>query len=89
MKRASRNTEIYREIFRCEPDNTQVNFSAIKKDRKYMKNLPAEELLKKYNELKDEIKGHFVEYPTEYLSKQSLALNLTNFTKLVPAINFV
>lgn len=89
MSRARRNTEIYRDIFRCEPDNSQINFQKLKDDRKYIKDLDPKEFLDKYMELKDEIKGHFVEYPTEYLSKQSLALSITSFTKLVPVINFV
>ena len=89
IKRAEKNTEIYYDIFKCEPDNAQINFEKIKSDRKEIQNMDKEEFLNKYNELKDEIKGHFVIYPTEYLSKQSLSLNFTNFTKFIPDVNFV
>jgi len=54
-----------------------------------MANMPNEELLENYNKLSGEIKGHYVEYPFDYLKDQSLSLKLLDKEKLVPAINFV
>jgi len=89
ISRGKRNTEIYREIFRAEPDNYQTSSKQLKEDRKIMANMPNEELLENYNKLSGEIKGHYVEYPFDYLKDQSLSLKLLDKEKLVPAINFV
>ena len=89
VERGKRNTEIYREIFRAEPDNEQTSSKKLKKDRKEFSEMSNEELLDKYKELVGEIKGHYVEFPFDYLKEQNLSLKLLDKEKLVPAINFV
>lgn len=61
----------------------------LKKQRKDFASLSNEELLEKYNQLIGGLKGHYVEYPLEFLKETSLSLKLLDKEKLVPAINFV
>jgi hypothetical protein len=89
IARGKRNTEIYREIFRAEPDNWQTSSKLLRQDRQEFAKQSNEELLEKYQKLIGEIKGHFVEFPLEYLKDLNLSLKLLDKEKLVPAINFV
>ena len=53
VSRANSNTQIYRDIFGCYPDDTYTNFNRLK-DAKLMKEKETpEELLNKYNLMKD------------------------------------
>ena len=83
------NTNFYRKVFRAEPDDHQTSFQALKKDREAFLQTPMSETLEMYNKLKDNVKGNYVEYPTEYLRDAPLELQATNLAKLVPAKNFV
>ena len=61
----------------------------LKKQRKEFDNMSNECLLEKYNQLIGELKGHYVDYPTDFLKETNLSLKLLDKEKLVPAINFV
>ena len=88
-ERASVNTKMYRRIFKAEPDNLQVTNKALKHDRSDFLKISNEELLERYSELSPHIRGHFVEYPYNYLKEVSLGLKMFDKEKIVPAINFV
>lgn len=88
-ERCSTNTKMYRRIFKAEPDNSQTTNKALKKDRADMSEQGEEEFLERYNELSPHIKGHFVEYPTNYMKDVNLGLKMFDKEKIVPAINFV
>ena len=72
IKRANNNTKIYRYIFRCYPDDSFWSFQSIKDYYKIKNSEKAENLLKKYNKLKDKILGHIVEFPLFFLKDETL-----------------
>lgn len=88
IDRAKSNTQLYREIFRCEPDNRQSDFGKLQQDRDYYNRLSPQQKQDLYEENKGRIEGHVVEYPIYYMADESLQLERTDFTNLVPKINF-
>ena len=81
---ARNNTTIYRELFACYPDDNYTTFKDLK-DRKF---LSKEELLEKYNEKKNDIVGHAVEFPLKFLEKENLGIAFFSVENLVPEKNF-
>ncbi|KRX08542.1 hypothetical protein PPERSA_13023 [Pseudocohnilembus persalinus] len=75
------NTEIYREVFACYPDD---NFLTISQYEQFKQ----KENLDKYDELKDKIKGHAVQFPLYFLQRENLNLKYTNKEYFVPAESF-
>jgi len=69
---ARRNTEIYREIFACYPDDSITKMKQIKTFQERRK-------LDRYDELAPHIKGHIVQYPTRFLSEEKF-----KFKRLLP-----
>ena len=71
-KRANTNTLVYRNIFGCYPDDTYTSFEKLK----YAQNKKQQEepkiFLNYYNNAKDQIKGHIVEYPLSFLKDEEL-----------------
>jgi phospholipase D1/2 len=85
---AKKNTLVYRDLFNCYPDDTMIYFKDIPKN----KNLTEEEkniLIEKYNKRKDEIVGHLVEFPYEFLKEEFLERSFFSAEMLVPIKNFV
>ena len=88
VSRANSNTQIYRDIFGCYPDDTYTNFNRLK-DAKLMKEKETpEELLNKYNLMKDKIVGHIVNYPLKFLIEETLGNSFFSVENLVPEHNF-
>ena len=86
--RANNNTNIYREIFDCFPDNKFTTFLELK-NRKTIKTKEDEEKLKEDYENKIKgIVGHIVEYPTEFLKNENLNIDFFSKENLVPEKNF-
>ena len=81
---AHNNTEIYRELWGCYPDDQYLTF----KDLKNHKPLSKEELLEKYNKKKDGIIGHAVEFPLHFLENENLGIDFFSVENLVPEKNF-
>ena len=81
---AHNNTEIYRELWGCYPDDQYLTF----KDLKNHKPLSREELLEKYNKKKDGIIGHAVEFPLHFLENENLGIDFFSVENLVPEKNF-
>ncbi len=71
--RATKNTLLYQEIFRCLPDDTYLTFEDI--SSKYDENCT--ECLQKikyyYTKLKDQIIGHIVDFPLNFLKNEDLS----------------
>lgn len=85
---SDKNTKLYRELFRAEPDDHQTDFEKLKEDREAYQSMGKVEQIDKYKRLSPEIQGHVVDYPIYYMKDQDLELNLTDMANLVPAINF-
>ena len=87
-KRAKINTDIYRELFKCYPDDNYKFFKNIpKKEKQTEKNLKI--LRDKYEKLKGNIKGHIVEFPLDFLANEILERSFFSAEMLVPIKNFV
>ena len=85
-KTAKNNTEIYRKLFYCYPDDNMTTFREVLK-MKIPEKLNGEELekLKKlYDKEKDNIKGHVVEYPLHFLEREELGIPFFSKENLAP-----
>ena len=85
---AKKNTDIYRELFKCYPDDTMLTFKDIP-SYKELNDKEKEVLIDKYKEYKKEIKGHIVEFPYDFLKNQILERSFFSAEMLVPIKNFV
>ena len=88
LNRARNNTQIYHDIFACYPDDSFVNFQSLIDAQEIKKSEKAEDLLDKYNKLKEKIVGHIVEFPLSFLKEESLETSFFSMENYVPEINF-
>ena len=87
-KTARENTFTYRQIFGCYPDDCYTKFNLIK-NMNDIKNKAQEEYLKKnYEENKNKIVGHIVEFPLHFLEEEDLGISFFSKENLVPERNF-
>ena len=89
QNRARSNTEIYRDLFACYPDDSFVSFQSIKNAQEIKKSEKAEDLLNKYNKLKEKIVGHIVEFPLLFLKEENLDISFFSKENFVWEINFI
>ena len=75
---ALQNTEIYREVFGCYPDDEIKRLAEIASFRRQAS-------LSKYEDLKDLIRGNVVEFPLKFLEHENLNLRVTQKEYLMPA----
>lgn len=75
------NTEIYRIVFACYPDDKITQLKGIK-DLKLKRDLSA------YEDLGVKIKGHIVEFPLNFLADEVLTFGITNKEYYLPHISF-
>ena len=87
-KRAKNNTDIYYDLFRCYPDDKYRFFKDIPKEEKTNK-IKEQFLKQKYDSVRDNIKGHIVEFPLEFLANEILERSFFSAEMLVPIKNFV
>jgi len=71
-KTAQVNTETYRYIFKCYPDDKMHKFKDVVRSAEEMKELPLHELQARYNSHKGKIQGQLVQYPHAFLSKEEI-----------------
>ena len=88
INRARNNTEIYRDLFACYPDDSFVSFQSLKDAQKTKKLEKVEDLLNKYNRLKGKIVGHIVEFPLQFLKEETFETSFIGKENFVPEINF-
>ena len=85
---ARNNTDLYRQIFMCYPDDYYTKFSMIP-NKNSMQNKAQEYSLKKnYEEKKNQIIGHIVEFPLHFLEEEQLGISFFSKENLVPERNF-
>ena len=85
---ARNNTDLYRQIFMCYPDDYYTKFSMIP-NKNSMQNKAQEFSLKKnYEEKKNQIIGHIVEFPLHFLEEETLGISFFSKENLVPERNF-
>ena len=85
---ARNNTDLYRQIFMCYPDDYYTKFSMIP-NKNSMQNKAQEFALKKnYEEKKSQIIGHIVEFPLHFLEEEQLGISFFSKENLVPERNF-
>lgn len=89
QKQAKENTEIYREIFGCDPDDTISNTKELLAMRGRIKARSVEEQLAIYEKLKQSIKGHLVEWPTMFMKAEDLQVGWTQVEGVLPERNFL
>ena len=86
--RANSNTQIYHDVFGCYPDDAYDNFNKLKEAKMLKEKEKPEELLNKYNSMKDKIVGHIVNYPLKFLYDETLGNSFFSVENLVPEHNF-
>ena len=86
--RANNNTQLYRSIFSCYPDDIFSSFEIMNQTKKLRERGSPEIFLQNYLRNKNNIIGHIVEFPLLFLNQEELG-NI-HFTKenLVPEYNF-
>ena len=85
---ARKNTDLFRQIFMCYPDDYYTKFSMIP-NKNSMQNKAQEFSLKKnYEEIKNQIVGHIVEFPLHFLEEEQLGISFFSKENLVPERNF-
>ena len=55
-------------MFGCSPDDTATNFKKVKELEKVLN----ETQKQKYEEMKNSIRGHVVQFPTKFLEEENL-----------------
>ena len=75
------NTSIYREVFACYPDDNILSISELEKFRKGKD-------LNKYEFLSNQIKGHAVQFPLNFLKNENLKIGIFRKEALCPDVNF-
>ena len=88
VNRARSNTEIYRKIFGCYPDDLYTNFSKLKQRKNMESDENLSELKRIYKENHKNIKGHIVEFPLHFLEEEQLGISFFSVENLVPERNF-
>ena len=88
LNRAKNNTHIYHNIFACYPHDSFLSFQSLIDSDKIKKSEKAENLLNRYNQLKDKIIGHIVEFPLLFLKEESLKTSWISLEFMMPENNF-
>ena len=85
---AHNNTYVYHQVFGCYPDDCYTKFSMIP-IKQTIQNKAQEEFLKKnYEENRNKIVGHIVEFPLHFLEEEELGISFFSKENLVPERNF-
>lgn len=87
---AKKNTETYRSIFNCYPDDNMIDFQDIPHDKSTtMTEAEINELKERYTQHSSKIKGHIVQFPLNFLKNEILNRSFFSAEMLVPIKNFV
>ena len=87
--KASNNTKIYDLIFDCYPHNKFNNFEKFKKRKMFKKEEEIEDLKLNYNLNINNLNGHIVEYPYNFLKDEELGIDFFSKENLLPEKNFI
>ena len=86
ISRAKNNTQIYHDLFKCYPDDEFTTFNLIPKDEDIYDDEWSNVLLNKYMRKKDQIFGHIVDFPLNFLKDDTIGKIMENkaFKNLFP-----
>ena len=86
ISRAKNNTQIYHDLFKCYPDDEFTTFNLIPKDEDIYDDEWSDVLLNKYMRKKDQIFGHIVDFPLNFLKDDTIGKIMENkaFKNLFP-----
>ena len=87
-KTAHNNTFVYHQVFGCYPDDCYTKFSMIPNNNPIRNKAQEEYLVKNYEERKQTIVGHIVEFPLHFLEEEELGISFFSKENLVPERNF-
>lgn len=79
---SKRNTELYRHIFRCYPDDEISRISDIKDFMNMHR-------LEEYESMHTDISGHLVDFPLLFLNEENLNLKIFNKEYILPVETFI
>ena len=85
---AHNNTFTYHLVFGCYPDDCYTKFNMIKNNYDLQNKTQEEYLKKNYEENKNKIIGHIVEFPLHFLEEEQLGISFFSKENLVPERNF-
>ena len=85
---ARKNTDLYRQIFMCYPDDCYTKFSMIPPKNTVQNKAQEYSLKKNYEEKKGQIIGHIVEFPLHFLEEEQLGISFFSKENLIPERNF-
>ena len=88
LETARNNTDLYRQIFMCYPDDYYTKFSMIPSKNPIQNKAQEYSLKKNYEEKKNQIIGHIVEFPLHFLEEEQLGISFFSKENLVPERNF-
>ena len=84
------NTEIYRKLWNCYPDDNMTKFVDVKNVKKI--NEFDEKQMKNFKNLylteKERIQGHIVQFPLHFLEEEVLGINFFSRENIVPEKNY-
>ena len=88
LETARNNTDLYRQIFMCYPDDLYTKFSMIPSKNSTENKAQLYSLKKNYEEKKNQIIGHIVEFPLHFLEEEQLGISFFSKENLIPERNF-
>jgi hypothetical protein len=91
MDTAKNNTEIYRDLFYCYPDDLMRTFDEVLKMKRPNKldDIELNKLKDSYNKEKDNIKGHVVEFPLHFLEDEVLGIPFFSLENAIPEKSYI
>jgi len=81
---ATRNTQIYEEVFRCIPTDSVTDFSSLRRFQEEMKMCCRDPLTAK--EKLDDVQGYLVDMPLNFLSGENLMPTATSVQGIMPTV---
>jgi phospholipase D1/2 len=85
---ARNNTELYRQIFMCYPDDFYTKFCMIPNQNTVLNKAQEYSLKTSYEENKNKIIGHIVEFPLHFLEEEQLGISFFSKENFIPERNF-
>ena len=85
---ANTNTNIYRQIWGCYPDDQYRSFKDLKEHKTPTTKEELDQLRNVYEKNKKGIVGHAVEFPLHFLENENLGISFFSVENIVPERNF-
>ena len=85
---ANTNTNIYRKLWGCYPDDQYRSFKDLKEQKKATTKEEIDKLRTDYEKNKKGIVGHVVEFPLHFLENENLGISFFSVENIVPERNF-